>query len=141
MPARSWSSGVPWRLLDLRAPVRVGGAPAAGALRILCVTPLNPLGALDEAENRARLAAFRASLGEAFGVYVEATGRSPDGAHREAGVALLTSESEARALATESDQDAFFWFDGAAFWLIGAGADPTRERLPSPGGGTTGTVV
>lgn len=83
------------------------------------VTPENPFGrAVAATENANRLARFLAELGATPHVRVD--GVSPDGAHVEHGVALAWSCAEVVALAIRWEQSAIYWFDGRAFWVIGA---------------------
>ncbi len=48
-------------------------------------------------------------------------GCSPDRLHREPSVAVCIPEHRARTIALQFQQDAFFWFDGDSFHLVGAG--------------------
>lgn len=62
--------------------------------------------------------------------YVVVEGESADGQHREPGFAIFGHFEDARLLASASDQSAFFWFDGSAFWIMGALVDTPAIRLP-----------
>ena len=58
-------------------------------------------------------------------------GVSPDGAHRERSVAVRLPKAEVVALGRRYQQSAVFWFDGGAFWLLGAEAAAEPQRLPA----------
>jgi hypothetical protein len=60
---------------------------------------------------------------------VRADGVSPDGLHREEGVAVALSLEEARGLAESFGQSAFFWFDGECVWLMPALIHTEPRRL------------
>ena len=57
-------------------------------------------------------------------------GVSPDGAHRERSVAVRLPKAGVVALGRQWQQSAVFWYDEAAFWLLGALVDAAPERLP-----------
>lgn len=61
---------------------------------------------------------------------LRADGVSPDGAHREPGVAIALSQREAVELAKRFGQSAIFWFDGEGFWLIPALVGDAPIGLP-----------
>ena len=46
--------------------------------------------------------------------------------HQELGVAIRTSKNNARSIAELFVQNAFFWFDGANFWI-----EPACEKKPA----------
>lgn len=125
---------------DLRTPL---DASVAGRLRRLglgqswaVVTAYNPRGrhrdAVANAAGHARLERAVRNLGVAF---VRADGRSPDASHREVGLALALSQSDAVALAARFGQSAIFWFDGTAFWLMPVEGSADSVRLPPVAGG------
>jgi hypothetical protein len=58
-------------------------------------------------------------------------GVSPDGAHRERSVAVRLPKADVVALGRRYQQSAVFWFDGGAFWLLGAEAAAEPQRLPA----------
>ena len=95
------------------------------------ITAFNPGKSLSDDANRqahARLIAHVQSLGlkfiEAHGVAAtHAAGAIP---HQELGVAIRTSKNNARSIAELFVQDAFFWFDGANFWI-----EPACEKKPA----------
>lgn len=92
------------------------------------VTPENPFGhPADAATNATRLRDFLAALGPASHVRVD--GVSPDGAHVEHGVALAWPCAKVVDLAVRWEQSAIYWFDGHAFWVVGALTDAAPWRL------------
>jgi hypothetical protein len=54
-----------------------------------------------------------------------------DRTHRESGVAVSMAKTDARPLASKFGQSAFFWFDGASMWIIGAVVESPDQRLPA----------
>lgn len=58
-------------------------------------------------------------------------GASPDGAHREEGLAVWVSRNRARELAARYEQTAFFCFDGREFWVVPVAAAVPAVRLPA----------
>lgn len=128
----------PERAIDLRRPVSDAGRRLLREHGLAepfgVVTAWNPRGRPDHPENDARQAELEASL-DARGIHWRALdGCAPDRTHREASVAAVLPEAEARGLAVEWEQDAYFWYDGACFWLVGALAPYGRVRLPWPPG-------
>ena len=95
------------------------------------ITAFNPGKNLSDDANRqahAELIAHVQSQGlkfiEAHGVAATpAAGEIP---HQELGVAIRTSMNNARSIAERFVQDAFFWFDGANFWI-----EPACETNPA----------
>ena len=95
------------------------------------ITAFNPGKDVSDDANRqahAELIAHVQSLGlkfiEAHGVAATpAAGATP---HQELGVAIRTSKSNARSIAELFVQDAFFWFDGANFWI-----EPACKKTPA----------
>lgn len=106
------------------------------------VTAAHPLGRqLSDSENARRHVELEAELSASGSTFLPADGVSPDGRHREPGFAVWLSQDGVRALAQRFEQTAFFFFDGAVFWLVTT--DDTREpiRLPaSRGGGASSTT-
>jgi hypothetical protein len=125
------------RSIDLGRPLSEAGQrllEARGLLEPFAIlTAWNPRGQPDHPENDARQAELEASL-DARGVHWRVLdGCAPDRTHREASVAAVLPEAEALSLAVEWEQDAYFWYDGAGFWLVGALEPYGRVRLPLPG--------
>lgn len=90
------------------------------------MTPCNPYGhAAAPGDNAARMTRFIAELDAAGKRYIRVDGRSPDAGHVETGVALAWSQADIVALACKWCQSAIYWWDGTAFWVIGA---LTRSR-------------
>ena len=95
------------------------------------ITAFNPGKNLSDDANHqahAELIAHVQSLGlnfiEAHGVAATpAAGATP---HQELGVAIRTSKNNARSIAELFVQDAFFWFDGANFWI-----EPACDKKPA----------
>ena len=95
------------------------------------VTACNPRGhAASDAENVVRTAVLRQTLDARQLAWIPADGLSPDGTHREPGVAVAMSHGDAQALAREFEQSAIYRYDGEAFWLVGALVDAVPMRLP-----------
>ena len=121
--------------VDLRAPV---GPTIALDLRMrglegpfAVLTAANPRGLpLPDHENRERLQALQQQLEAEVRVVVRVDGCSPDRAHREPGFAATVGRERAIALAVEVGQSAIYWFDGAAFWVVGALVESAPVRLP-----------
>ncbi len=85
------------------------------------MTPGNPYGRpAAAADNVARMARFLAALDAGGKRYIRVDGRSPDARHVEMGVALAWSQADVVALARKWEQSAIYWWDGDAFWVIGA---------------------
>ena len=96
------------------------------------LTACNPYGrAMDDQWNRRLTQALRAEVAMRRLAWVPADGISRDRAHREAGVAVSMPKADARFLASNFGQSAFFWFDGATMWIIGAVVEAPDQRLPS----------
>ncbi|HET8655066.1 MAG TPA: DUF3293 domain-containing protein [Longimicrobiaceae bacterium] len=121
--------------IDLRRPVAPGTAEALLALLggpFAVVTACNPRGEVIEAtENERRARALEAELRRRSVEFLRADGRSPDGSHRERGVAARLPRPSARDLAAHLQQQAYYWFDGAAFWLMGVLLETAPLRLPT----------
>lgn len=121
-------------VVDLARPVAPQQREALRALLggpFAVVTACNPNGhTADAAENARRTAGLEAELTRRGCSFVRADGRSPDGAHRERGVAVAMSLTAARNLARTYQQEAYYWFDGDSFWLLGALEEMAR-KLPT----------
>ena len=97
------------------------------------LTAHNPRGRIVDAEENGRRGALLvAALARAGVPWIPAVGMSPDGSHREPGVAAHLPLPVAARTAAEWEQSAFFWFDGDVFWLVGALVDAPPARLPVP---------
>lgn len=100
--------------------------------RFAVVTPFNPRGRrVPLRENEARLRRQQEELTARGLRHLRVDGLAPDGSHCEEGYAVELSRDDARALAERWGQSAFFWFDGAAFWLVPAELDAEAVRLPT----------
>src|SRR5690242_20654148 len=111
---------------DRRALATLGPSSSFGI-----VTAANPAGApVDEWANQRRHAALKQWIVEHGYVHRAATGSSPDGRHGEHGFAVWLERDDVVALARRFDQSAIFWFDGGAFWLVGALVDAKARQLP-----------
>ena len=109
-----------WRLAE------IGPTPTFGV-----VTPANPRGhELSDAENESRLAQFQLLLSQQSAHCLRADGLSPDLHHREKGFAIWLDRDALGCFAKAFDQSAFFWFDGDAFWVVGALVNAPPLRLP-----------
>jgi Protein of unknown function (DUF3293). len=95
------------------------------------ITPCDPLGRdLSPDENAALMQSFLLALRENGEQFVGVEACSPDKSHCEPSVALKTDLDHARAIARAREQMAFFWYDGSAFWIIGAVASSEPIALP-----------
>ena len=119
--------------VDLRQPVPPEVAQRLRELGLghawAVVTAHNPGRIVAETENERRereLSVVVATFGVRF---LRADGVSPDGTHREPGVAVALDQHSAIALASDFGQSAIFWFDGQAFWLVPALVGDARTRL------------
>lgn len=122
--------------IDLRLPVPPEARTALAARGLdgpfAVLTAANPRGQTVSAEdNRRRERWLLETVDRLCHRHVPADGVSPDGQHRERGVAACLTRAAATALAKEFGQSAFFWFDGTDFWLIGALVDAEPLRLPA----------
>jgi hypothetical protein len=114
-----------WLALDLRralGPAEVDAIAALGLGRdFSIVTACNP-GArrLDERENHLRTEALETEVAALDCRFLRADGVSPDGAHRERGVAVNLSVEAALALAARWQQAAIFRFFEERFWIVDA---------------------
>jgi hypothetical protein len=95
------------------------------------VTPFDPRGTRAPAwKNLARYIRARLLLRSRKLSFIPADGESPDSHHRERGFAIAIGRDDAAALARQLEQLALYWFDGEAFWIDGALAERTPQRLP-----------
>lgn len=95
------------------------------------ITAFNPRGSsVSFEENLRRSSELERTIAGLRGSWMKATGTSPDGAHREPGLAVELPQSYVRSLAVQFQQSAFFWFDGEVFWIVGAIVDSAPLRLP-----------
>jgi hypothetical protein len=126
--------GRPLRI-DLRAPLaehdRRTLATLGPSTRFGVVAAANPAGSsVDPAANVRRHAALQRWLVEQGFPHRPVTGSSPDGSHREHGFAVWLERDDVIAIARRFEQSAIFWFDGGAFWLVGALVDARARQLP-----------
>jgi len=85
------------------------------------VTACNPWGQhLSDFDNSRLAGRLEAQASHRGLPLIRVDGVSPDRSHREAGVAVRISRTEATTLASQYHQSAFFWFDGNAFWVMPA---------------------
>jgi hypothetical protein len=95
------------------------------------LTAHNPQGRpTDAAENERRGARLDEELHRRQLHFIRVDGRSPDGLHRERGVAVPLPEAEVAELARHFDQEAYYWFDGKDFWLVDTRGAQAPLRLP-----------
>jgi hypothetical protein len=121
--------------VDLRQPVAPESAAALRSLGLgrtfAVITAHNPGGRrLSHGENERRHDALLGELRSLGVPYRLATGGSPDGSHREPGVAVPLPLASAREMARRHEQSAFFLFDGEAFAIHGALVDTPPVALP-----------
>src|ERR1700712_2658925 len=62
--------------------------------------------------NMASAVKLRREIARRAFMHVQIIGRSADGGHEEASFAIALSIVEAKRLATDADQSAYFWYDG-----------------------------
>lgn len=111
--------------IDLRRPLtqpeRQTLATSGTSVAFAVITAFNPVGRQSsEQENESRHESLRETLIRDSIPFVQADGVSPDGAHREAGISIWVNQDAASSIAERFKQSAFFWFDGRAFWIVGA---------------------
>ena len=95
------------------------------------VTAANPAGApVNPSANERRHAALEYWLGEHGYTHRPVAGASPDGKHVEHGFAVWLERDDVVAIARRFEQSAIFWFDGGAFWLVGALVDARARQIP-----------
>lgn len=122
--------------IDLRAPLDGSTREALHGRGLpdsfVVLTASNPRGlTVNDSENAERTRQLKERLRECRLMWLPVDGVSPDGRHREAGVAVVLPEDEARRFARELNQSAFFAYDGSTFWLVGALVDAPSVELPS----------
>lgn len=123
--------------IDLRRPV---SAPARTTLQALglagpfaIVTACNPRGRLlDAAANRRLALLLDLAVRDRFPGARSAHGLSPDGRHAEPGWALPAPRAEAARLAAQFFQEAMFWYEDGAFWIVPVLGRDREVRLPAP---------
>ena len=116
--------------MPVNAPARALLAGAGLAEPFGLVTPCNPRGQhAAQPENDALLNQFLADFTADGSRYVRVDGVSPDRRHVEPGVALAWPQPDVVALARKWRQSAVYWWDGAAFWVVGALTDAAPRRL------------
>lgn len=94
------------------------------------VTPENPYGRpSSRAENTIRFKRFLDDLDFLGATYLRVDGHSPDRQHVEHGVAVLWPQDEVIALARWYEQSSIYWWDGTAFWVIGALTEAAPWRM------------
>lgn len=96
------------------------------------LTAYNPYGENKHPRNQERQDGLRKMLEEEAERLVLVDGCSPDRTHHEPSIAACIPEHRAWEIALRFQQDAFFWFDGGNFYLVGAGEPLGRVRLPFP---------
>ncbi len=95
------------------------------------ITAHNPGRMLGREENERREHELKAVVESSGAPFLAADGVSPDGSHREAGLAIALDQRAAVALAKAFGQSAIFWFDGARFWLVPAVVNDEPIALPA----------
>jgi hypothetical protein len=96
------------------------------------ITAHNPRGAvLAEDANAARQDALVAALHAGGWNVMTVTGASPDGSHRERSAAVVMPDADAKRLASQFDQDAYFWFEGGRFSIRAASGSMDPIELPA----------
>ena len=108
------------------------------------LTAYNPHGDVSpqlEADNARMQATMEYELQESGFRGVRVDGCSPDRTHCEASVAVRMTEEKAREWAIRYEQDAFFWFDGTRFWIVGALEPFGRVSLPLDEGSNADATV
>jgi hypothetical protein len=121
--------------IDLRREVAPADAATFRTLGLYphfaVITAYNPGGRVaSDAQNRRRHAALLAGMRLRVTACVEVAGASPDGRHREPGVAVRLAAHVARELAQCYHQSAWFWFDGSRFEIRGARVATPPIPLP-----------
>ena len=95
------------------------------------ITACNPRGQRHGDVDNTRLAGqLKARLSQRGLQVVRVDGVSPDGTHRESGVAVKLTREDATTLAIHYQQSAFFWFDGEHFWVVPALVHAEPISLP-----------
>ena len=110
-------------------------AAAGLADSFVVLTAYDPRGQnFPPAENEKRKRELHRRLELAGYRFVEVDACSPDRGHCECSAAVVMPQEEAIALASELEQVAIFWFDGARFWILGALAETDPLMLPRSSG-------
>ena len=121
-------------VVDLRAELGERERALLSGLGLDCpfavLTAHNPYGSSLQTGNEERQEDLQSMLRKEAEHSVPVDGCSPDRRHREASIAACILEHRARAIAIRFEQDAYFWFDGDTFYLVGADQPPSRVRLP-----------
>ncbi len=121
--------------IDLRQPLSLHvqglladrGLPAS----FVVLTANNPRGqSMSPEENIQLRDALRLRVREAGLMSVQVDGVSPDGRHREQGIAVALGREAAVQLAREFGQSAYFAYAGGAFSIVGALVETPDLRLP-----------
>jgi len=121
--------------IDLREPLtehlRVQLGELGPSPFFAVISAANPKGASeDDSRNRDAAALLKLEIQHRRFAFVAVRGRSAQGEYQEHGFAVFAPFEDAKVLAVASDQSAFFWYDGANFWLMGALVDSPAIRLP-----------
>ncbi|MBA3969681.1 MAG: DUF3293 domain-containing protein [Gemmatimonadetes bacterium] len=120
--------------VDLRRPMGLRERGLLSQLELdspfAVLTGYNPHGENEHPRNQERQDGLRDTLAEEAKRFVLVDGCSPDRLHREPSIAACIPEHRAWEIALQFEQDAFFWFDGNSFHLVGAGEPLGRVRLP-----------
>jgi len=109
--------------IDLRLPLQPRQIRSLARLGLgssfAIVTACNPRGRrLSPAENERRSRTLHERISADAIVSLRADGVSPDGSHREQGLALAIDQATAIRIAAASEQSAIFWFDGLRFNIV-----------------------
>ena len=96
------------------------------------LTACNPHGVVaSEAANQHFSQLLELEVNDGGWIHVRADGVSPDAQHRERGLAVAMPKADALAFARKYGQSAFYWFDGASMWIVGALVATPDIRLPA----------
>lgn len=122
--------------VDLARPLSAADRATLAAIGIgtpfAVITAYNPGGRdLPPMRNRWRHLRLRITLTVRRTPFINVSGESADGSHRERGLAVAMSRAEAGAIAHSFGQLAIYWFDGESFWLDAVLATLASERLPA----------
>lgn len=95
------------------------------------ISAANPKGQSESEEaNAAAVQVLKREITQRKFSFAMITGESVDGTHSETSFAVHLSILDARRLALDTDQSAYFWYDGQSFWLVGARVDTPSIKLP-----------
>ena len=122
-------------VIDLRRPITTAQQAVLEATglgkQFAIVTAHNPRGQPASAhQNEVLEGQLQQSIATTGVKWVHADGVSPDGRHRESGVAVRMPCRRAREIAREFNQSALFWYSHGAMWLVGALVNVKSVRLP-----------